>query len=145
MAGPAHVDVDVVDAHALGLDQQLTRPGLRLQLGWSIMQNNFDFDKQAQVTFNAYDTDKKACDNGDMTRDGLLNAKQSIKGLDSDGLTGNLDFSIPGSPSSREGYILTVDKSKPGGLGVKQELTESARTVNEIDFARATALADSRL
>ena len=69
---------------------------------------------------------QKACDNGDMTREGLLKAKQQITGLDSDQLTGKLDFSVAGAPSSREGYVLTVDKSKPGGLAVKQELTESA-------------------
>ncbi|WP_158716252.1 ABC transporter substrate-binding protein [Blastococcus sp. Marseille-P5729] len=71
-----------------------------------------------------------ACENGDMTRQGLVDAKAEISSLESDGLTGKLDFSTEGASSSKESYILVVDKSKPGALAVKQELTESEEAKN---------------
>ncbi len=40
-------------------------------------------------------------------------------------LTGTLDFSTPGSPSSREAYILKVDPSVPAGLVNVGELFSS--------------------
>ncbi|GAB3311586.1 ABC transporter substrate-binding protein [Epidermidibacterium keratini] len=59
---------------------------------------------------------QQACDDGDMTREGLIAAKKKLDDVDTQGLTGTLDFSTPGSPSSREAYILRVDPQVPAGL-----------------------------
>jgi len=59
---------------------------------------------------------KKACENGDLTRAGVLKAREQISDVDTQGLTGNLDLSKPGAPTSREAYILKVDPSAPTGL-----------------------------
>ena len=59
---------------------------------------------------------KKACDNGDLTRAGVLAAREQITKVDTKGLTGDLDLSKSGEPTSREAYILKVDPSKPTGL-----------------------------
>ncbi|WP_153505993.1 ABC transporter substrate-binding protein [Cumulibacter manganitolerans] len=68
----------------------------------------------------------QACKDGDMTRDGVLAAKDKITKVDTNGLIGALDFSKPGSPTSREGYIVQADKATPGGLKVVEDLFESA-------------------
>ncbi|WP_134324247.1 ABC transporter substrate-binding protein [Cumulibacter soli] len=59
---------------------------------------------------------KKACENGDMSRAGVLAAREQITDVDTKHLTGNLDLSKYGEPTSREAYILKVDPSKPTGL-----------------------------
>lgn len=59
---------------------------------------------------------KQACKDGDMTRQGLLEAKSKVDSVDTQGLTGKLDFSKPGAPTTREAYILEVDAAEPVGL-----------------------------
>ena len=59
---------------------------------------------------------KKACENGDLTRAGVLAAREEITDVDTKGLTGNLDLSKHGEPTSREAYILKVDPTQPTGL-----------------------------
>ncbi|WP_106849916.1 ABC transporter substrate-binding protein [Blastococcus sp. Marseille-P5729] len=59
---------------------------------------------------------KQACEDGDMTRQGLLDAKSKVDSVDTQGLTGKLDFSKPGAPTTREAYILEVDAAEPVGL-----------------------------
>ncbi|WP_153502587.1 ABC transporter substrate-binding protein [Cumulibacter manganitolerans] len=59
---------------------------------------------------------KKACDNGDLTRAGILKAREQITSVDTKGLTGKLDLSKHGEPTSREAYILKVDPNAPTGL-----------------------------
>lgn len=62
-----------------------------------------------------------ACDNGDMTRAGLLKALQAT----TDAVTGviaPLDFSEQGSPASREIYIAKPDAAAEGGLTVVKDL-----------------------
>ncbi|MFV0534221.1 MAG: ABC transporter substrate-binding protein, partial [Cumulibacter sp.] len=46
----------------------------------------------------------EACDSGDMTRKGVLEAKKKVTSLDTEGLTGTLDFSKDGEPSTREAF-----------------------------------------
>lgn len=58
---------------------------------------------------------KTACEAKDMTRQGILDAVLKTK-VDTEGLTGALDFTKPGQPSSRELYILQPDSSQEGGL-----------------------------
>ena len=59
---------------------------------------------------------QQACDDGDLTRKGVLAARTKIDSIDSDGLAPKLDLSTPDQPTSREAYVLDVDASKPGGL-----------------------------
>ncbi|MEO6956001.1 MAG: ABC transporter substrate-binding protein [Antricoccus sp.] len=68
---------------------------------------------------------EKACDNKDMTRPGLLKAFKSLTSVDVKGLLPKLDFSKPGSPSTRETIINVPDPSVPGNLSTKQAFFES--------------------
>lgn len=71
---------------------------------------------QARVT---KDILQKACDNKDLTRQGVLAALQQVSGLDTGGLVaGTLDYTRTGQPPSRTVYISRVDASVPGGLSV---------------------------
>ena len=59
----------------------------------------------------------KACENKDLTRQGVLDALRSIDALDTGGtIAGTLDFTDPAQPPSREIYIAKVSKDVPGGL-----------------------------
>lgn len=64
----------------------------------------------------------EACDAGDLTRAGVLAAKKKVTSLDTGGITGDLDFTKAGEPSTREAFILTPDESVEGGLSIEQEL-----------------------
>ncbi len=62
-----------------------------------------------------------ACDNGDMTRAGLLAALQQTNEAVT-GVIAPLDFSEEGAPASREIYIAAPDTEAEGGLTVVAEL-----------------------
>jgi ABC-type branched-subunit amino acid transport system substrate-binding protein len=69
---------------------------------------------QAKVT---RDILQKACDNKDLTREGLLGALHKTSGVDTGGLVaGTLDYTKAGQPPSRAVYISQVDAAAPGGL-----------------------------
>lgn len=68
---------------------------------------------------------QEACDAGDMTRAGVLEAKKKVTSLDTGGITGALDFSKDGEPSTREAFILTPDETVEGGLSIAKELFTS--------------------
>ncbi|WP_158716401.1 ABC transporter substrate-binding protein [Blastococcus sp. Marseille-P5729] len=69
---------------------------------------------------------KQACEDGDMTRQGVLDAKSKVDAVDTKGLTGKLDFSKDGSPTTREGFILQPDASvEDGKLKIVEELFAS--------------------
>lgn len=57
---------------------------------------------------------EKACASGDLTRDGLLAAKQSLTNIKTGGLIVPLDPSKPGVSPSKESYILRI-ADVPGG------------------------------
>ncbi|WP_134322787.1 ABC transporter substrate-binding protein [Cumulibacter soli] len=59
---------------------------------------------------------EQACEDGDMTRQGLMDARKKITALDTKGLTGELDFSDPGAPVTRVTAIAQVDTDAPGSL-----------------------------
>lgn len=61
-----------------------------------------------------------------MTREGVLKARDKVTSVSTDDLVGKLDFSKPGSPTTREAYIVQPDKSVPGGLKITEGLFESA-------------------
>ncbi len=67
---------------------------------------------------------EKACKAKDLTRAGIVKAAQGVK-VDMQGLTGPLDFSHPGEPSTRSTYVEQADPNAKGGLKIVQELTES--------------------
>lgn len=59
---------------------------------------------------------QRACGNDDLTRAGIQEAARQSTALSTDGLLGDLDFSQPGVPSTREGYLAVPDPAVPGGL-----------------------------
>lgn len=59
---------------------------------------------------------QQACEAKDLSRAGILAAKNASSTVDLEGLVANLDFSRPGAPATREVYISKVDKSEKGGL-----------------------------
>jgi ABC-type branched-subunit amino acid transport system substrate-binding protein len=58
----------------------------------------------------------KACAAKDLSRAGIDAALKASKSLKTDNLVSKLDFTKPGSPSSRDVYIAQVNKATPGGL-----------------------------
>ena len=66
-----------------------------------------------------------ACANGALTRDGLLEAFQSLSDVDTEGLVAPMDFSNPGQPSAREVNILQPSTTVEGGLNVVKDLFAS--------------------
>jgi hypothetical protein len=72
---------------------------------------------------------ERACESGDMTRDGVHAAFGTITEFDTGGLVGVLDYSEPGAIPARESYIAKADPAVAGGL-----------TVVEPDFASEIAL-----
>jgi ABC-type branched-subunit amino acid transport system substrate-binding protein len=58
----------------------------------------------------------QACDDGDLTRDGLVKAVSQVKGSDFDGImSGKLDYSDRSAPSTRASFVLRP-ADVPGGL-----------------------------
>lgn len=58
---------------------------------------------------------EKACKDKNTTREGVLDAFTSLK-MDTQGLSGTLDFSKPGQPATRQVPIERVDPTAEGGL-----------------------------
>jgi len=59
---------------------------------------------------------QKACDAKDLSRANIVKSLRSISGFDTAGLTaGSLDFSKLGQPSTKEVYVLKIDKAAAGG------------------------------
>src|SRR3954470_20676862 len=57
----------------------------------------------------------KACDNKDLTRQGIVNALHSIDNLDTGGLiSGPMDFTEVGQPSTKTVYVSEADKNAAG-------------------------------
>ena len=56
-----------------------------------------------------------ACENGALTREGLLEAFQSLDDVETEGLVAPLDFSEPGQPPAREVLILSPTPPSPVG------------------------------
>ena len=61
---------------------------------------------------------QKACDAGDLTRDGLHASFGKITSFDSGGLMGLLDYSKPNSIPSRTNYVAKYDPNQAGALKV---------------------------
>ncbi|WP_327699131.1 ABC transporter substrate-binding protein [Streptomyces sp. NBC_00459] len=67
----------------------------------------------------------KACENRDLTREGVNTAFRQLKNVDTGGLTSALDFSATGRQPSRQTYVTKVDSSVPGGLALQGPAAES--------------------
>ena len=59
---------------------------------------------------------KEACSSGDMTREGVMKAREKVSNVKTDGLSGTLDFSDPGAPTTRETYVGQLDATADGGI-----------------------------
>jgi ABC-type branched-subunit amino acid transport system substrate-binding protein len=68
---------------------------------------------------------RKACDNKDLTRDGVLKAMQQTTSADTGDLVATLDFSKPGAPATRQVYVARPDATAEGGLKVVEPLFEA--------------------
>ncbi|MFF3324018.1 ABC transporter substrate-binding protein [Streptomyces sp. NPDC002889] len=66
---------------------------------------------------------QRACDNGDLTRKGVLKALGSLSKMDTNGLVAPLDYSKAGQIPARATYILKPDAGADGGLAVVKELS----------------------
>ncbi len=67
----------------------------------------------------------KACENNDLTREGIVKASREVSSLDLDGLTaGPLDYTKVGEPSTRAVYI-TRPADVPGGLKTEGGVVET--------------------
>lgn len=67
---------------------------------------------------------KKACDNKDMTRAGILKASEGMS-VDTKGLTAPLKYTQPGVPTTKQTLVEQIDPSTKGGLKVVQKLTNT--------------------
>ena len=67
---------------------------------------------------------EKACEDGDMTPEGMIAAKQSLTDVDTDDLLVPLDFSKVGESPSRQSFILQP-ADVPGGAKALTEAYES--------------------
>ena len=65
---------------------------------------------------------EQACDNGALTRPGLLQAFQGLGEVDTGGLVAPSDYSTPGEPPARQTYIAQPDATVAGGLRVVADL-----------------------
>ncbi len=65
---------------------------------------------------------QRACDNGDLTRAGLLMALTETTDGDTGGIIAPLDYSQPGASPSREIYIAQPDAGAEGGLSLTEDL-----------------------
>jgi ABC-type branched-subunit amino acid transport system substrate-binding protein len=67
-----------------------------------------------------YEILNKACQNGDLTREGVFNAKQSLSAVNTGGLVAPLNYTKVGEPPTRTVNISKADKAAPGGSATVQ-------------------------
>lgn len=69
---------------------------------------------------------QQACDNKDLSRQGVIDAMHQLSAVDTGGLVaGTLDYTDPAKPPSRAVYISQPDSSVPGGLKLVEGPIES--------------------
>jgi len=59
---------------------------------------------------------EKACDDGDLTRDGIQKALRASENITTEELVADLDLTQVGTPATREIYIAQPDAGEDGGL-----------------------------
>ena len=65
---------------------------------------------------------QKACDNKDLTRDGIIAAFRSLTAVDTKGVVAPLDYSTKGAAPTNKVYIFRADTATEGGLKEVQGL-----------------------
>jgi ABC-type branched-subunit amino acid transport system substrate-binding protein len=68
---------------------------------------------------------KKACENKDLTRDGIAAALKQTTSASTENLVAALDFSKAGTPATRQVYAATPDASAEGGVRYVKPLFEA--------------------
>ncbi|WP_020666800.1 ABC transporter substrate-binding protein [Amycolatopsis nigrescens] len=68
---------------------------------------------------------RKACENKDLTRDGIQAALKQTTSANTGNLVAALDFSKPGWPPTRQVYVATPDASAEGGVRYVKPLFEA--------------------
>lgn len=68
---------------------------------------------------------EKACENGDLSREGVLAAFPEVSDVDTEGIMPPLDFSDPNVPPTRDVVIARPDAAEPGGLTLVREFEAS--------------------
>ncbi len=71
----------------------------------------------------------QACEDKDLTPQGITTAMSKVGVIDTDGLAVDLDFSNPGTAPSLESFILVPDPNAKGGTVIAQTPTASAAAV----------------
>jgi ABC-type branched-subunit amino acid transport system substrate-binding protein len=75
----------------------------------------------------------KACEDKNLTRQGVLDALHSLDALDTGGtIAGKLNFTDPAQPPSRLVYVAKVSKDAPGGL---EPLGEAQTAADAEDYS----------
>lgn len=59
---------------------------------------------------------EEACEAGDLSREGIKEARSQVSKIDGEGVIGDLDLSTPGAPPTRTTFIAQIDPSLPGKL-----------------------------
>ena len=59
---------------------------------------------------------KKACENKDLSRDGIANALKQTTSASTEKLIADLNFSLAGAPATREVYVAQPDATAEGGV-----------------------------
>ena len=77
---------------------------------------------------------RKAIESGDLTRDGILAAKENLGEVDLGGITPAVTYTPEGGPPSRQTLITEIDPSVPGFLKVV-EPAHSSTVADTIDIA----------
>lgn len=78
---------------------------------------------QSQITHAVLE---RACENQDLTREGLVEALHQVSDLDTEGMVaGTLDYTDPARPPSTTVYVSKADRAVPGGLTVVGEPMQS--------------------
>lgn len=67
----------------------------------------------------------KACENKDLTREGVAAALQQTTSAETGDLVAPLDFSQPGAPATRQVYVAQPDASAEGGMKYVKPLFEA--------------------
>ena len=69
---------------------------------------------------------EQACEDGDLTRDGIMTAKSKVDNVDTEKIiAGPLDFSVEGAPSTRVANIAQADPDAISGVKIVEQGFES--------------------
>lgn len=69
---------------------------------------------------------KKACENKDLTRDGIAAALKQTTSAQTGNLVADLDFSKPGTPATRQVYVAQPDAAQDGGVTYVKPLFQAS-------------------